>query len=89
MADLAVKDGNPHDFIFSDFWMPNMNGLEFIERIRADSRFGRLPVFLVTADTEFQRDKRTELFDGILLKPLTHDRLIEVFARNSGFASNT
>ena len=87
--DLAVKDGNPHDFIFSDFWMPNMNGLEFIERIRADSRFGRLPVFLVTADTEFQRDKRTELFDGILLKPLTHDRLMEVFARNSGFASNT
>ena len=87
--DLAVKDGNPHDFIFSDFWMPNMNGLEFIERKRADSRFGRLPVFLVTADTEFQRDKRTELFDGILLKPLTHDWLMEVFARNSGFASNT
>ena len=87
--DLAVKEGNPHDIVFSDFWMPNMNGLEFIERMRADPRFGRLPVFLLTADTEFQRDKRTELFDGVLLKPLTHEKLMEVFARNHDFSSNT
>jgi CheY-like chemotaxis protein len=87
--DLAVKDGNPHDIVFTDFWMPNMNGLELIEKVRADARFRRIPVFLVTADTEFQKDKRTELFDGILLKPLTHDKLMEVFVRNRDFASNT
>ena len=78
--DSALKESRPHDFVFSDFWMPNMNGLEFIERLRADSRFSHLPVFAVTADTEVHQDDRTRLFTGILLKPLTYDKLVEVFA---------
>ena len=77
--DSSTKAGNPYDFVFSDFWMPNMNGLELIEKIRADSRFGKLPAFAVTADTEFQRDDRNKLFTGILLKPLTYDKLVEAF----------
>ena len=77
--DSSAKAGNPYDFVFSDFWMPNMNGLELIEKIRADSRFGKLPAFAVTADTEFQRDDRNKLFTGILLKPLTYDKLVEAF----------
>ena len=87
--DSAIRCGNPHNLVFSDFWMPNMNGLEFIEKMRADARFSRLPVFLVTADTEFQRDNRANLFDGILFKPLTHEKLMEVFAINCDFPSNT
>ena len=57
-----------------------MNGMELIEKVRADSRFSRLPVFALTADTEFRRDARTNLFTGILLKPLTYGKLMEVFA---------
>ena len=60
--------------------MPNLNGLEFIELLRADSRFRHLPVFAVTADTECNNDSRTDLFTGILLKPMTYDKLVEVFA---------
>ena len=78
--DSAIEAGNPHDFIFSDLWMPNMNGLELIEKIRFDPRFIRLPIFALTADTESKRDIRTELFSGILLKPLTYDKLVEVFS---------
>jgi CheY-like chemotaxis protein len=78
--DAAMKAGRPHDFILSDLWMPNMNGLEFIEKFRADSRFSNIPVFALTADTEFQHDARTKLFTGVLLKPLTYDKLMEVFA---------
>ena len=76
----ARKAGRPHDFVFSDFWMPNLNGLEFIERLRADSRFRDLPVYAVTADTECGNDPRTDLFTGILLKPMTYDKLVEMFA---------
>ena len=79
--DSAMKTGNPYDFVFSDYWMPNMNGLEFIEKLRADSRFSRIPVFAVTADTESRTDPRSGLFTGILLKPLTYDKLVEVFAQ--------
>ena len=78
--DSAGKAGAPYDFIFSDLWMPNMNGFEFIGKLRADSRFADVPVYAVTADTEFRRDARTYLFTGILLKPLTYAKLSEVFA---------
>ena len=78
--DSAIKSGDPHDFVFSDFWMPNMNGLELIERLRADPRFSRLPIFAVTADTEFHKDSRSGLFEDILLKPLTYGRLVAALA---------
>ncbi|MBR2838106.1 MAG: response regulator, partial [Kiritimatiellae bacterium] len=74
--DSAAKAGSPHDFVFSDFWMPNVNGLEFVEKLRADPRFGDLPVFAVTADTEARDDPRSRLFTGILLKPLTYGKLL-------------
>ena len=78
--DSAAKAGEPCDFVFSDLWMPNMNGFEFIGKLRADSRFTGLPVYAVTADTEFRRDARIYLFTGFLLKPLTYAKLAEVFA---------
>ena len=81
--DAAMRAGQPYDFIFSDLWMPNMNGFEFIEQLRADSRFRDLPVLALTADTEFRRDKRAELFTGILLKPLTYDKLVKFLAAHS------
>ena len=75
-----MKAGNPHDFVLSDLWMPNVNGLEFIEKLRADSRFNKLPVFALTADTESRRDPRSDLFTGVLLKPVTYGKLMEIFA---------
>ena len=79
--DSSAKAGDPYDFVFSDFWMPNMNGLEFIEKLRADPRFSKLPAFAVTADTEYHKDSRFRLFNGILLKPLTYGKLIEVLKK--------
>ena len=78
--DSAAGTDHPHDFIISDLWMPNMNGMEFIEKARSDPRFGSLPIFALTADTEYRRDARTALFTGVLLKPLTYGKLLEVFA---------
>lgn len=76
--EAGANTGEPHDFVLTDFWMPNMNGLELVEKIRADERFAKIPVFAVTADTESRSDKRAKLFDGILLKPLTYSKLLEV-----------
>ena len=78
--DAAAKGGDPHDFVLTDFWMPNMNGLELVARVRGDARFAGLRIFAVTADTEFPRDARSRLFDGILLKPLTYSRLVEALS---------
>ena len=78
--DSALKKGSPYDFVFSDLWMPNMNGMEFVEKLRADSRFSGLPVYALTADTEFRADARSELFTEILLKPVTYEKLVKVLA---------
>ena len=78
--DAAAKEDRPYDFVLSDLWMPNMNGLEFVEKLRDDPRFEHLPVFAVTADTESHRDGRTALFSGVLFKPLTYDKLMGTFA---------
>lgn len=82
--DSAEKSGQPYDFVLSDLWMPNMNGMELIEKLRGDSRFKELPVFALTADTEYRRDARNYLFSGILLKPLTYEKLLDVFSSASG-----
>ena len=74
--ESAFNAGNPYDFVFSDFWMPNMNGLELIEKLRGDSRFKNLSVFALTADTEVNQDARVKLFTGILFKPITYNNLV-------------
>jgi CheY-like chemotaxis protein len=81
VIDSAINAGKPFDFVFTDLWMPNLNGGEFIEKLRADYRFSNLPVFAVTADTEFSYDTRSNLFTGVLLKPLTYDKLVAIFQR--------
>ena len=76
----ALEAGHPYDFVYADLWMPNMNGIEFAEKLSGDPRFRGLPVYAVTADTEFQRDDRNRLFTGILLKPITYSKLKETFS---------
>ncbi|MBR4189514.1 MAG: response regulator [Kiritimatiellae bacterium] len=86
LAKLEAADaaGHPHDFVFSDFWMPNMSGAEFIEKLRATPHLAHLPVYALTADTEYRRDSRSALFTGILLKPLTYAKLVAVFSSIPG-----
>ena len=76
----AFKSGDPYDLVLSDFWMPVMNGLELVEKLRADPDFAALPVVAVTADTECRKDPRSSLFDEILLKPVAFDKLSKVLA---------
>ena len=71
----ALKTNQAYDFVFTDLWMPNVNGVEFAEKLRGDSRFRRLPVYAVTADAEFLRDERSSLFTGVLLKPVNLESL--------------
>jgi two-component system chemotaxis response regulator CheY len=47
---LKVLKSVKVDFIISDWNMPNMNGLEFLKAVRADSEFSGLPFLMVTAE---------------------------------------
>ena len=50
-----------------------------VEKIRDDERFVTLPVYAVTADVEEQKTFSQQGFTGVLLKPLTIDKLSALF----------
>jgi CheY-like chemotaxis protein len=62
---------NP-DIILVDINMPKMNGVEFLERIRRDSRWKETKVFMITtSDEKEDREKTRSLgISGYIVKPL-------------------
>lgn len=49
----AITSADPaFGLIISDWNMPNATGLDLLKRVRSDSRFGKTPFLLVTAEAE-------------------------------------
>ena len=76
---LTVLNGSDFDLVFSDLWMPEMDGSELVRAIRADAKLSSLPVYLVTADVEARIQAEADGFTGILIKPLTLEKLRSLF----------
>ena len=55
---LAIEtlESDPHGFslVCLDWNMPNMNGLEFLRHIRADERWKKIPVLMLTTEGSHQ-----------------------------------
>ena len=70
------------DVVILDINMPVMNGLEFLERVRADQRFRSVPV--VVASTEGSETRIRELLEsgvqGFLRKPFQPEQIRDVLA---------
>lgn len=66
------------ELIISDVMMPVMNGYEFVEKVKEDSRFATIPVIMLTA----LNDVKSKLkglrigIDDYLLKPFVEEELI-------------
>src|SRR5580693_9220736 len=43
---------NPCDLVLTDINMANMDGYEFIRRIRADDKYSSLPIIIVSTESE-------------------------------------
>ncbi len=63
------------DLVLTDMWMPEMDGNGLISEIRKNSHWDNLPVYSVTADVEAQKSYEASGFSGILLKPITLEKL--------------
>ena len=72
--EVLENSGNV-DIVLTDMSMPVMDGAALVGAIRKSSRFAKLPVYVITADVEVQGEYRREGFDGMLIKPITLDRL--------------
>ena len=78
-ALAALKGEAGFDMVFSDLWMPEMDGNELVHAIRADAKLAHLPVYLVTADVEARNQAESNGFTGVLLKPITLEKLQKLF----------
>ena len=75
LAQLQTPGAMPIDLVLTDMWMPELDGTGLVKAIRADPALAALRVIAVTADTEFQGKVEDLGFDGMLLKPVTLERL--------------
>lgn len=66
-------------FIFLDLNMPRMNGIEFLKVAKADEKFRKIPVIVLTTSKEDQ--DRMETFNlsvaGYMIKPVDYSHFVD------------
>jgi two-component system chemotaxis response regulator CheY len=87
LAWNALEASGGFDFIVSDWNMPNMTGIDFLRKVRADARFKDTPFLLITAES-----KRSQILEaaeagvnGYIVKPFTattlNEKIQKIFER--------
>ena len=77
--DKMASATHPFDVALIDWNMPVMNGLEFIQEVRGDPRYGAVTLMMVTTESEQSQMVRA-LAAGAheyLIKPFTPDAVAE------------
>ena len=77
---LTVLNGSKVDVIITDLNMPNMNGIELIRALRADTNYKFTPILMLTTeadDTKKQEGKAVGA-TGWLVKPFNPEKLVQV-----------
>src|ERR1043166_1630583 len=69
------------DAIVLDVMMPRLNGFGFVERVRAEPRFARVPIVVVTAAYAGKRIAEQLGAQACLTKPFELDALLAAVAR--------
>lgn len=74
---------NRPDLILLDIMMPEMDGFEVLERLRADEAAKDIPVVFLTADEEPETRARAEAagVQDIVGKPFKKEELLSVVAK--------
>ncbi len=68
------------DWVFTDLWMPGINGAELAQQLRARPDTANLRIAIVTADVGADDSFPIEGADAILLKPVTLEKIKRLFA---------
>jgi two-component system, chemotaxis family, chemotaxis protein CheY len=78
------------DFVVSDWNMPNMDGLQLLQAVRADPALKHLPVLMITAEAKKENiiAAAQSGASGYIVKPFTAatlgDKLDKIFERMGG-----
>ena len=82
-AALSMLRAQRFDFVVSDINMPNMDGFELLEAIKADAALRHLPVLMVTAEARKEDIVRAAQNGaaGYIVKPFSKATLEEKVQR--------
>ena len=85
-AALAKLRSGRFDFVVTDINMPNVDGFELLERIRADETLQHLPVLMVTAEARKEDIVRAAQLraSGYIVKPFSKATLEEKLQKIMG-----
>jgi signal transduction histidine kinase/DNA-binding response OmpR family regulator/HPt (histidine-containing phosphotransfer) domain-containing protein len=78
--EAAEKSGNPYRLVLMDWKMPQMDGIETMQRIRTDHRLANIPtIIMVSAYSreDAMRDAGDSPPDDFLIKPVSPSTLLD------------
>jgi len=84
---LQKLKGGGFDFVVSDWNMPNMDGLQLLQAVRADPTLKHLPVLMITAEAKKENiiAAAQSGANGYIVKPFTagtlNDKLVKIFEK--------
>ncbi len=87
IALQKLKNGS-HDFVITDWNMPNMTGIDLLKNIRADAGLKALPVLMITAEAKKENiiEAAQSGASGYIVKPFTaavlEEKLNKIFEKH-------
>ena len=77
---LTAVSGETVDLVITDVNMPNMNGIELVEKLREDPRFRSTPILILTteSDDDLKQQGRAAGATGWIVKPFVPEKLLKV-----------
>jgi two-component system chemotaxis response regulator CheY len=80
---LNYLDGRTIDLVLTDYHMPNMNGLELIEKIRQTEKYKFVPILVLTTENQIEiiKEARDTGATGWLMKPFNTEKLIQTLRK--------
>ncbi len=88
-AALEALAAKPFGLVFTDLWMPAMDGGELTRRIRQVPSWRGLPVIAVTADTEATDHFSLEDFTAVMNKPVSLPQMSSLVEKYCAVRSST
>ena len=71
---------SPADMLITDLNMPNLNGIELIKKVRADSRLKFMPIVMLTTESQDAKKQEGKSAGATawIVKPFTPKQLLAV-----------
>jgi len=84
LAGLALLEGNEVvDMVICDINMPNMNGIDMLEKLKSKPEKRSIPIVMLTTEGQSSMVKRAKEAGAVgwIVKPFKTDQLVQVVRR--------